>query len=131
MNQDNLVIDTDFLLALILPEEPNHLKAVNIWQKSNFGIIFAINLIKYEALTVLSRKLSQLEAITYFDLIDWTAINYIFVDEDLEKKALEIYRNQNRKNISTVDCTILALAKQLNCKIASFDQFYPKEFLLS
>ena len=131
MNQDNLIIDTDFLLALILSEEPNHLKAIKIWQKSNFGTIFVLNLVKYDALNVLSRKLPQVEATRYFDLIDWTALNYIFMDQNLESKSIEIYKNQNKKNISTADCAILVLARQLNCKIASFDHFYPKEFLLN
>ena len=63
MNQRNLIIDTDFLLALILPEEANYLKAIQIWQKSNFGTIFVLNLVKYEALNVLSRKLAQAGAI--------------------------------------------------------------------
>lgn len=130
MSQENLIIDTDFLFALILPAEPNHLKAVKMWQNSRFDTVFTLNLVKYEALTVLSRKLSQKEAIQHFDLIDWTALNYIFIDQDLENKSIEIYNQQNRKNISTVDCANLVLAKKLNCKIASFDQFYPKEYLL-
>jgi predicted nucleic acid-binding protein len=131
MSLDNLVIDTDFLLALILPEEPNHQKAIQLWQISNFGTIFVLNLVKYEVLNVLSRKLPQIEAIRNFNLIDWTALNYIFIDENLESKSIEIYNNQNRKNISAADCANLVLARKLNCKIASFDHFYPKEFLLS
>ena len=131
MPRKNLIIDTDYLLALILPSEPNHLKAKEMWQNSKFSNIFTLNLVKYEALTVLSRKLTQKQAIQYFNLIDWTALNYIFIDQDLENKSIEMYRSQTRKNISTVDCTNLVLAKKLNCKIASFDQFYPKEYLLS
>jgi len=131
MKQNNIVIDTDFLLSLILPDEPNHLKAIQMWQISSFETIFVLNLVKYETLNVLSRKLPQLEAIRNFNLIDWSALNYIFIDENLESKSIEIYKNQNRKNISAIDCAILAFAKQFDCKIASFDHFYPKEFLLS
>ena len=101
-----------------------------MWYNSRFDTVFTLNLVKFEVLIVLSRKLSQKEAIQHFDLIDWTALNYIFIDQDLENKSIEIYNQQNRKNISTVDCANLVLAKKLNCKIASFDQFYPKEYLL-
>jgi predicted nucleic acid-binding protein len=131
MSQKNLIINTDYLLALMLPSEPNHLKAKEMWINSNFNNIFTLNLVKYEALTVLSRKLHQKEVIQYFDLIDWTALNYIFIDQDLENKSAEMYRSQARKNISSVDCANLVLARKLNCKIASFDRFYPKEYLLS
>ena len=42
-------------------------------------------------------KSSQKEAIQRFDLIDWTALNYIFIDQDLENKSIEIYNEQIEK----------------------------------
>lgn len=55
----------------------------------------------------------------------------VVVDEKIHEQTLVELKNHTKKNISAVDCSNLALAQKYKAKIASFDQFYPTQMLIS
>jgi predicted nucleic acid-binding protein len=128
MNNAKIILDSDFVIALYLPSDSNHVKAFNIYQQYDDYSILSINL--YEIATVLSRLLNQDEAIIVFCNIikDFDEIVVDF-EREWEGDIINIYNSFSKKNISFVDCSILYIAKKLNAKIATFDKFYPSELL--
>jgi uncharacterized protein len=129
-SQNSFVLDTDFLIAIILDNEPNHAKALEILKRYPRSNFIVSNLVKYEFCTVMSRKLDHHLAISLFDSVPWQEMDYIFLDPDLESKTLSLYKSFSKKNISFTDCSNLILAREYNVKIAAFDKFYPVEWIL-
>ena len=57
--------------------------------------------------------------------------NVLFLDSEAERKAWEVFLKQTKKGTSFVDCANLATAEEFGFdKILSFDEFYPKKYLL-
>ena len=88
-----------------------------------------MNLTKYEFSTVLSRKLPQLEAIKIYKEFTKDFQNEIWFEISWESEVFDLYNSFEKKNISFFDCACMILAKKINSKIASFDNFYPSELL--
>lgn len=120
---EKLVIDTDFIINYLLITESNHDRVTKFVSDFQYQFV-CLNLVKVETANVLSRKLNQAEAISLFESLIWENFDYRFLDESLEFIAVKMFRQQTRKNISLTDCANLALAHELNCKVASFDDFY-------
>ena len=125
----NILCDADFLIALLIQNDSNHLKARAIIDNNLDANFLYSNLTKYELMTVLSRKLDQKKAVQCLELF----IN-IFEDEfqfdiTLEPQIIDFYKQSTNKNQSFFDIACLLTAQKLNYRIASFDQFYPKGLL--
>jgi predicted nucleic acid-binding protein len=119
-----VIIDSDFIVNLLVDTDGNHQKVQNyLYLHQNINFV-CLNIVKFEVATVLSRKLSHQGAVEKFDEVGWDEFDYRILDEDLEARAVQIYKRQTHKNISLTDCAIVALSEEFNCKIASFDDFY-------
>jgi predicted nucleic acid-binding protein len=125
-----ILCDADFLIALLLKEDSNHLKAVGLYNKysENYEFVF-LSITKYEIATVLSRKLPQKEAISMYKDFQDGFQNEIWFEKSWESEVFELYNSFIKKNISFFDCACMILAPKINAKIASFDSFYPAEIL--
>ena len=93
-----------------------------------FGIT---NLLLQEVATVLSMRkgmaLANKFLKDYRDIID----EVIFIDENLERQAWQIFGIQEKKGTSFVDCANLAVIEKYKLGgILTFDKFYPKELRL-
>jgi predicted nucleic acid-binding protein len=129
MTNKTILCDTDFLVALLVVQDSNHLKAKQILEKYIDHTFVHSNLTKYELMTVLSRKLTQNQTIAVLDLFIDTFENEFQFDIKLENQVIEFYRNSANKNQSFFDIACLITAQKYGYKIASFDQFYPKSIL--
>ncbi len=125
-----ILCDTDFLIAFLISEDINHQKSKSLVEKYQDFTFIHSNLTKYELMTVLSRKLEQKLAIQALELFEKIFENEFQFDTILEVEIIAYYKNTKNKNQSFFDIACLVQAKKHNYKIASFDQFYPKEFLL-
>lgn len=130
MKINSILLDSDFIFALQTQNDTNHTKATElekIISKFNYEICY-LNLVKHEITTLISRRIGQPEAIMTINSL--ANFKEIFVNEGLEKEVWQTFKSCGKKNISFVDCANLTIATKFNFKIASFDQFYPAEFLL-
>ncbi len=125
-----ILCDSDFLVALLIEEDSNHTKAIEILQQNIACKFIYSNLTKYELMTVLSRKLPQNIAVQAFELFQKTFVDEFIFDRKLELQIIEFYKKSKNKNQSFFDIACLFLAEDYNCKIASFDKFYPTEILV-
>jgi predicted nucleic acid-binding protein len=128
---DNLLLDSDFLYGLFVENDPHNQNCQNLLPKiSDYRLIIS-NLVIYEFITLISRRVGQKEALSILSQIENLDILKIVVDEEVHKEILAQFKTHTKKNISAVDCSNLALAQKYKAKIASFDQFYPPEMLIS
>ena len=125
----NILCDADFFVALLIQNDSNHLKARAIVDNHLEANFLYSNLTKYELMTVLSRKLDQKKAVECFELFTDTFEDEFQFDITLEPQIIDFYKQSTNKNQSFFDIVCLVTAQKLNYKIASFDQFYPKDLL--
>jgi len=84
-------------------------------------------LVVYEILTLISRRMDQDVAKSIYNDISFMNL---YTTRELEAEYFREFLSYDKKNISLVDCVNLTLAKKFKAKIATFDRFYPKEFLV-
>ncbi len=125
-----VILDADFLIALYIDTDSNHERALFLYDKiENCRVL---NLTIYEVATVLSRlfehKIAKLILKNILADLHQITLNF---DPNWEDDIFKIYNLQTKKNISFFDCSLIFLAQNFDYKIASFDQFYPKELLLN
>jgi predicted nucleic acid-binding protein len=125
-----ILCDTDFFVALLIDEDSNFEKAKRILDENLESIFLYSNLTRYELMTVLSRKLPQPKAIEALELFQDTFTDEFEFDDKMDLEIVEFYKNSKNKNQSYFDIACLLTAQKLNCKIASFDKFYPSEILI-
>jgi len=125
-----VLLDTDFLINLFVPNEPNTIKAHTIAKKVVQYERFYLNLVWYEMATVLSRKYTHSFALKILEDLKKTELQILRFSEEDEQTTWHEFFSYKKKNISFVDCANLVIARKHHFKIASFDTFYPKESLV-
>jgi len=127
---NKVILDSDFLYGLFVEDDVHHKICVQALPKIENSQILISNLVIYEMLTLLSRRVSQAAAQSFLEDIEMLGVQKIFIDQQVEAEILKQFLSYSKKNISFVDCSNLVLAKKYNTKIASFDRFYPAGFLI-
>lgn len=125
----DLLIDSDAFVGWSLKTDPHHERAITLIeqaQKSNQRLV-THNFVVAETATVLSHRSEQNVARDFLDAV--RKIPQLYVSEELFLKALDIFRIQENKNTSFVDCLNVVVMKHLSIpRLLSFDQFYRKKF---
>ncbi|MEI6532891.1 MAG: PIN domain-containing protein [Candidatus Roizmanbacteria bacterium] len=125
-----VLYDTDFLLSFLVSTEINNKKAISIYKKHNPHELFALNLVKFELATVLSRKFDHTFAKQIVLALSEVPFQWLSISEIEEEAIWREYFSYNKKNISFIDSANLVVARTMNMKIATFDSFYPNEIVL-
>ena len=134
-----VIADSDFLIAFRFDNQSTYKKAKQIHQHLQTekpSHIYILNLCIYETATVISKKYSQDLAIKFVidikKLASKNKITTVDIDKKIETIAWQIFSKQTKKNISFVDCAVLATYQIYKFdKILSFDTFYPTASLLA
>lgn len=129
-----VIIDSDALIGLVNPNDPHHLKCVEIQThlaKNNFETIAPYPII-LEATTALARdtKINRPDLAAEILASDAQIEDSPKLDENIGSLVSESFsKNTSRKN-TPFDHYVLALAKKNHIKyIFSFDSFYKKQGL--
>ncbi len=126
-----LLADSDYLIALSVTEDSNHKRAIEISNNISGREISAMNIVFQESTTVVSKKFGMDNAKAFYRKLNELISNVLFLDSEAERKAWEVFLKQTKKGTSFVDCANLATAEEFGFdKILSFDEFYPKKYLL-
>jgi len=121
-----ILIDTDFLIALIKEDDKNHLRAVNKLKELKEVLIFITPFTIPETVTVLSYKVSQKAAKKFLKTAREKLVE-LPLNEEIVVLADKIFLAQNKKGISWIDCLNVAVIKFYKLEgILSFDKFYSK-----
>lgn len=127
MAANNILVDTDALVATIKGDDSNHKKAIVIGKKFKNSTYYITSFTIPETATVLSHKMSQKDAREF--ILKARVENFVEVPltSDLIREADQIFVSQNKKGTSWIDCLNVAVVKNKNLDgIFSFDKFYQK-----
>jgi predicted nucleic acid-binding protein len=126
-----IIIDTDFLYGLFLSTDPHHERATEIMSKIYGETFIVTSMVKYELITLLSRRENQQRALFILDQLMDISFEEYFIEQKDDVEIMKEFSSHSSKKISVVDCANLVLARKLKAKIASFDKFYPEEILIT
>ena len=124
-----LLVDSDFLFGLFVPDDLHHKRARQIWVDlvKREDEVFVLKLTIQETATVLSHKRDQRTAISFVDKLPELGLRVLGIDVEVEEDGWKIFKAQTKKGISYVDCINLAVIQKFKFDgILSFDKFYPK-----
>lgn len=122
-----ILLDSDALFALYVAKDAHHQNAKRIFKRllDTQGELWMTNLVVQETATVVSFRLGQKQAKEFLARLRRIHIRETFVSPKLSAKAWEIFRKQEKKGTSFVDCANVAMAKETGIKdIFSFDKIY-------
>jgi|SRR3989338_4460233 len=124
-----LLVDSDFLFGLFVPDDLHHKRARQIWVDlvKREDEVFVLKLTIQETATVLSHKRDQRTAISFVDKLPELGLRVLGIDVEVEEDGWKIFKAQTKKGISYVDCINSAVIQKFKFDgILSFDKFYPK-----
>jgi predicted nucleic acid-binding protein len=127
----HIFIDSDAFIALAKEDDANHEKALGIMERleKEEVVLFSSNYVFAETVTVLSYKVNHQAALSFIKEIKSLESPFLikWIDLAVENLAIEIFTEQDSKNISFIDCTNMALMKSENLDaIFSFDAVYQR-----
>lgn len=115
MEENNSIfIDTSFWIALFNPTDNLHQKALKIAQKldKQNNLFFISNFIFLEVVTVLSQRVGKKTALEVGNyLLSDSRINLIHIDENLNDRTWQRFKEIKSKNASFVDASIIETMK--------------------
>lgn len=126
-----VIVDSDALIALSLSSDLNHNRAVKIsedWSKRGYTFIFPNTMI-LEAMTALKRAKNEpkIAHLINKQFLSKDVLNVLYVDEEIQTKASEIFDKADSKKNTPFDAVIAACADVIGADaIFSFDNWYPK-----
>jgi len=121
-----ILLDSDFLIALIKEDDKNHLNALKKLNQLKGALIFVTPFTIPETATVLSYKVSQ-KAAKKFLKIARKKLTELPLNREIITLTDKIFLAQNKKKTSWIDCLNVAVIKFYKLDgILSYDKFYSK-----
>lgn len=124
-NKNSVFVDSNYFIALFNVSDSLHDQAGELAEsmlKQDVSLCIS-NYIVLEVLTVLSQRVSRSAAKVAADsLSDGKQIEVMHISEELHNLSLQVFQTTEAKNISLVDCSILALLNYAGIKrLLTFD----------
>lgn len=116
--------DSSALVALFRTGDPDHQKAVTLSKQLGSNTSLVSKYTFAETVTILSQKEGKKQSIDAGETLK-KHFKWIQLDEETENLTWEIFKKHASKNISYIDCTIIALyQKGAFDKCFTFDQHF-------
>lgn len=118
-------VDASAYLSVLNKKDSNHKGALKISQEffEGGGEFVSSNIVIYEVYTVLSLRIDKRLVFEFKETLENSQTSIIYLNEEIEKIAWEIFERQTSKNVSFFDCTSFAVIKNLGIKsVFSFDR---------
>lgn len=117
-----IFLDTSFLIGYLVKEDPHHKKALEAAEQLNNEVFVTYDVLK-EFVTVVTYKSSSEMATKFFDLIYSNDFIKIANDwNDSFKETMIFFQSLGRHKFSYVDCSLIAMATELECTVLTFDK---------
>jgi len=124
--KNKVFVDSSFLVALYNLSDTLHDKTseVNTRLASSDPDLYVSNYILLEVLTVLSQKIGRSKSVDIGErIIHDGQIKVVHITEDLQELSWDIFRSTGNKNMSFVDCSILAVMQDRGLRyLLTFDK---------
>ncbi len=119
-------VDASAVVSLFDENDPNHKRAKKLASKLVSVERIVSNFVFAEIVTILSQKIGKQASIDAGNYLNHE-FTMIRLDPEIENSAWEIFKKQTSKNVSFVDCTIIALYKDgAFDKVFTFDTDFKK-----
>jgi predicted nucleic acid-binding protein len=123
---NEIFVDSNFLIALLNSEDSLREKASSKSRElaeQNTSYVIS-NLVFLEVVTVTSMRSGRTNAIEGGNkILANSRVRLVHIDETLHNETWDIFQNTEEKNISFVDCSIIATMRAENIqKLLTFDQ---------
>ncbi len=122
--------DTNIYVALSDQEDSTHYKAYQLMESLRRRIHLPVTSshVVSESLTVISQKVGKRQALRFFEDLQNSETEIIFVDQEIHQRALELFPKIKFKNVSFVDVTSFVIMKNKGIKVVfTFDQHFKTE----
>lgn len=123
------LLDTDYIIARLFKDQSTHSKANTKASLISNHRQIILDLVLFELATVVSHKFSHKVSVEVIQDIKQSSIIITSLEKVEIDRAWSIFTQQKRNKTSFVDCANLAASIERECKIISFDKFYPKSNL--
>jgi len=119
-----IFVDSSFWIALRVPRDPHHRKAVALAPVHGDERWVTSNHVRGETWTWVNRRAGHASAVRFLSALERSPrLDVVHVPEDLEDDALRWLRRRRRDQYSYVDATSFALMRQLGIRNAlTFDE---------
>ena len=117
---NKVFVDSNYFIALQNKNDSLHAKAISDAKKihSEGKIVVISNFVFLEVITVVSQYLGRQKASAYGrQILRDSAIEMIHVSSQLHEDSWVLFQSINKKNMSFIDCSIIAVMK--HCGIGS------------
>lgn len=117
-----IFLDTSFLFGYLVKDDPHHMAAVNLSSEIEDAAFITPDILK-ELVTVATYRISSDAAIKLFNaILDSESIKVIGEIENHINLTMEIFSSLGNHKLSYVDCSLIALAQMLECRVLTFDK---------
>lgn len=119
--------DTNIYVALSDQEDATHRKACQLMESLHRRPHLPITSshIVSESLTVISQKVGKKQSLKFFEDLQNSETEIIFVDQEIHQQGLELFAKIKSKNVSFVDATSFVIMKNKGIKVVfTFDQHF-------
>ena len=125
------LVDSDAFVGRFYTKDPHHTTALSLFSQleEKQEQLATTSMVVAETATVLSHRSGQDLARKFFGAMEKSKLPVIHIDEDLQKKATQIFQAQKRKGTSMTDCANVAVVQLFEIPtVFGFDKFYAKQF---
>ncbi len=132
-------IDTSAFCAITIPGDRHNAKAKFLYKQleEHRAIIYTSNYVMDEIYTLLKTRGSHRTAIKFMDQVKDSNIVILWITDEVEQDAQDIFRRLDDKKLSFTDCTSFALINRYGIEtVFAFDEHFryhpyshPVEFL--
>jgi hypothetical protein len=124
-----IFLDTSAFYAMEVKRDINHERAISVKKEiagNKYGMPVTTNLVIVEAITLLRLKAGHSEAVAFGEKVFASrSLKTIRVGEDIERKALELFKKHSDKRLSFTDCISFAIMDELKIsKAFAFDDHF-------
>lgn len=118
-------VDSNYFVALFNPHDALHKKSLDLARAldARESRLIISNLVFLEVVTVLSQRRGKKAALKVGEyLLSSPRVEVVHVDEELNQSTWNIFKEVTEKDVSFVDCSIIAILKAENiADILTFD----------
>lgn len=122
-------VDASAYISSLNKKDLNHKKAMSLSQDlfQKGAEFITSNLVVYEVYTILSLKVDKKIAIGFHRKIKEERLSIIYMREEFEEAAWQIFEKEKSKNVSFFDCTSFAIIKKFKINsVFSFDHDFAR-----
>ncbi|MEX0689983.1 MAG: PIN domain-containing protein [Candidatus Paceibacterota bacterium] len=130
MKNRKVFIDSNIFIAFFVKDDTSHEDALDLWSKlkEEEAYLLTSDLVISEVLTVLRLKAGKKVSIKFGDIVleKSDVLNIIPITSKLMTLSYEVFKEVKNKDFSFVDASIIAIGKEFNIEIITFDKILDK-----